>query len=201
MRSFVKPAAGSSSSQITGSVGNPIRFNSVYASEPVTGVAAVCSVAGYSPAASNKYFAVASCPVRATLITSIAINSAEALTSSLMFFRTSTTSFAFLVPVLFLADFFAVPLPFPFAFFTVTASPPQNLGGAGVYPAHRELQCYPRLLPLDVPFKCLRPKTRKARWSARLTEYFFFLYSYIQNSILQRVIGTFWAKLYLPRHQ
>jgi hypothetical protein len=53
------------------------RLNSACASEPTTGVSDVCSVAGYSPTASNKYFVDASCPVFATVITPAAINSAE----------------------------------------------------------------------------------------------------------------------------
>jgi hypothetical protein len=44
-------------------------------------------------------------------------------------------------------------------------------------------------------------KTNGALFGAPRGVFSFFFTLYIQNSILQRVIGTFSAKLYLPRHQ
>src|ERR1700683_908831 len=137
-KTLVIATGGSSSSRTTGSVGNPIRVSSVCASDPTTCVGAVSSVAGYNPTASNRYFAVASCPVFATVITPAAINSAESTTRLSMFFRTCTLSLSFFsfvarpVALLLAGDFFAA-LVFAFAFFLMlTAHPPQNLGGAGL---------------------------------------------------------------------
>src|SRR5580698_123442 len=117
-----------SSSQITGSSGNPMRVSKVCANDRSIGFAADCSVGGYIPAASNKYLAGASCPVFATLITSVAISSAESFTSSLMFARTWKMSFPFfLFDALLFACFFAVTLLFLVAFFfALMTRPPQN---------------------------------------------------------------------------
>src|SRR5260370_41778194 len=121
-----------SSSQITGSVGTPIRVNSVYARESSGAFAFVSSVAGYKPTASNRYFADASCPIFATSITLVAIALAELPTRLLMFSRTRTMSTGFFVlPVLFFADFFAtlLLLPLAFFFFFMTMVPPRKTVG------------------------------------------------------------------------
>ena len=84
---FANELASAPPSRINGSVGNPSRFNNVYAKEAsVPDV--VSAVAGYSPTASKKYFAGASWPSFATSIALFATSSAAPPTSAATFFRT-----------------------------------------------------------------------------------------------------------------
>jgi hypothetical protein len=100
------------------------------------------------------------------------------------------------------ADFFAAALPFAFAFFTLTARPPQNLGGAGLQACAQARHFVNGLQPMRYLFKRLRPKHERRAFQRALNRVFLFFFTlYIQNSILQRVIGTYFAELYLPRHQ
>src|ERR1700693_681241 len=83
-----------------------------------------------------------------------------------MFCRTSTISlpFFFFAALFLAADFFAVPLPFVLAFFTLTARPPQNLGSAGLQACAQARHFSKRASAHEVPVQtsCAQKHERRA---------------------------------------
>jgi hypothetical protein len=81
-------------------------------------------------------------------------------------------------------------------------SPPQNSGGAGLHACAQARHFAKGLQPMIYRSKHPAQKTRKARFAARPHRVFLFFFTlYIQNSILQGVIVSCFANLYLPCHQ